>query len=443
MMAINNKIRCAKYLPSGVFSFWIVLLFLAACKQVPTQNCPTPIIQTPTTSQLSAYPNPTPYSPIGPTKKQSPYPQPSVGGIGHLTSTPAASPSPIPTISLSSMVTYQPYNDQPFSAVCLRDGNLWLMEIGTGVERQLTYLPKDWNIHDFDISPLGDRVAYIPYINAAFKNALIRVVHLPSGRLGVITGLNDPAIEYGVRWLSEDQITYQLYPSYAQGFSKQGPNHNLPHEYLSNPHRSIIMNLNSNELGLFPDYAMVYQSPDKRFRLACDISNPPTCQYVLLDIGSSEQWPVAGNVNFGKFIGWSPDSQFMLFTSQLRFQSNPNQLLLIDTKSLLEITITDNLNRIMSASWSPDGEMIAYSFCNEYEEICEVWIVSKDGKVSQAIPSEYPLKAYELGWSPDGSRLIFKLGGFVEKDFWSIRIDGTDLRPILTNVHACRVVTTP
>jgi hypothetical protein len=36
--------------------------------------------------------------------------------------------------------------------------DLWLIELETGAERQLTKLPADFNIRDFDLSPDGREV---------------------------------------------------------------------------------------------------------------------------------------------------------------------------------------------------------------------------------------------------------------------------------------------
>jgi dipeptidyl aminopeptidase/acylaminoacyl peptidase len=36
--------------------------------------------------------------------------------------------------------------------------NLWLIDVQTGAEQQLTNLPADFDIHDFDISPDGREV---------------------------------------------------------------------------------------------------------------------------------------------------------------------------------------------------------------------------------------------------------------------------------------------
>jgi hypothetical protein len=40
----------------------------------------------------------------------------------------------------------------------IRHKDLWSMDMGTGAERQLTYLPADFDIHDFDISTDGAQV---------------------------------------------------------------------------------------------------------------------------------------------------------------------------------------------------------------------------------------------------------------------------------------------
>jgi hypothetical protein len=40
----------------------------------------------------------------------------------------------------------------------IRHKNLWLVDLTTGAERQLTQLPPDFDLQDFDISPDGRQV---------------------------------------------------------------------------------------------------------------------------------------------------------------------------------------------------------------------------------------------------------------------------------------------
>ncbi len=38
--------------------------------------------------------------------------------------------------------------------------NFWLIDLGSGIERQLTNLPPDVEIRDFDIDPAGGRIVF-------------------------------------------------------------------------------------------------------------------------------------------------------------------------------------------------------------------------------------------------------------------------------------------
>jgi hypothetical protein len=57
--------------------------------------------------------------------------------------TPTPSPSPEPT------ATYPPYAGTPFTITFIRDGNLWLSEIGGTGERHLTHESNDWPVVEY------------------------------------------------------------------------------------------------------------------------------------------------------------------------------------------------------------------------------------------------------------------------------------------------------
>jgi MinD-like ATPase involved in chromosome partitioning or flagellar assembly len=46
----------------------------------------------------------------------------------------------------------------PGSATSVQHKDLWLIDLETGTERQLTRLPADFDIRDFDVSPDGREV---------------------------------------------------------------------------------------------------------------------------------------------------------------------------------------------------------------------------------------------------------------------------------------------
>ena len=76
--------------------------------------------------------------------------------------TPEATPHPLPPLKLSRGARRVAFLPGRGSLVVLRGElqhkNLWLVDLETGAERQLTNLPSDFDVRDFDISPDGREV---------------------------------------------------------------------------------------------------------------------------------------------------------------------------------------------------------------------------------------------------------------------------------------------
>jgi Tol biopolymer transport system component len=76
--------------------------------------------------------------------------------------TPEAAPHPLSSLKLTRGARHLAFLPGGESLVVLRGEiqhkNLWLVDLRTGAERQLTNLPSDFNVRDFDISPDGREV---------------------------------------------------------------------------------------------------------------------------------------------------------------------------------------------------------------------------------------------------------------------------------------------
>ena len=76
--------------------------------------------------------------------------------------TPEANPHPLPPLQLTRGARRLAFLSGGGALVVLRGEiqhkNLWLVDLETGAERQLTNLPPDFNVRDFDISPDGREV---------------------------------------------------------------------------------------------------------------------------------------------------------------------------------------------------------------------------------------------------------------------------------------------
>ena len=76
--------------------------------------------------------------------------------------TAEAAPHPLPTLTLTRGARHLAFLPGGRALVLLRGEiqhkNLWLIDLETGAERQLTNLPPEFDIRDFDISPDGREV---------------------------------------------------------------------------------------------------------------------------------------------------------------------------------------------------------------------------------------------------------------------------------------------
>ncbi len=76
--------------------------------------------------------------------------------------TAEAAPHPLPALTLTRGARHLAFLPEGRGLVLLRGEiqhkNLWLIDLATGAERQLTNLPPDFDIRDFDVSPDGHEV---------------------------------------------------------------------------------------------------------------------------------------------------------------------------------------------------------------------------------------------------------------------------------------------
>jgi hypothetical protein len=399
----------------------IAAICLAGCVNQPT-------FQSPLVSPLqlpSTVATPTaPLTEITPTEAPRP--------TATFTVAPAPSLTPTPT------ATYPPYRDNPFTLVFIREGNLWVSEIGGTGERQLTHEISDWPVVEYAIAPSCDRIAYIPYKGPPNANALIKAVRLPNDSPTVLAGENDPYIEYGVGWLDSDHLTLVVSEFAAPGYAKDP----AIWEEIQ-PFHHIVLDLVTGKRTFIPESLHFSQSPNGRYWLtgSCGYVYECPLEYVLHDRSTAEQWRVAEDIGWGNFLGWSPDSQWMLFSAFERGETaSAVRLILVDTTTRKAQPMTPADKHVSSASWSPNGQSIAFVQCDDGG--CAPWILNSRSREVQKVSIEITDAAEDINWTPDSSRLIF-----TRKDdssiIWSVKIDGTDLRPIASNTYSPQVLCKP
>jgi hypothetical protein len=91
------------------------------------------------------------------------YSGPDIGTTFSLKAVTAeAAAHPLPVLSLTRGARHLVFMPGGHALLLLRGEirhkNLWLVDLTTGAERQLTQLPPDFDLQDFDISPDGHQV---------------------------------------------------------------------------------------------------------------------------------------------------------------------------------------------------------------------------------------------------------------------------------------------
>jgi Tol biopolymer transport system component len=125
-------------------------------------------------------------------------------------------------------------------------------------------------------------------------------------------------------------------------------------------------------------------------------------------------------------LDWAPDGTDLVAVFD-RAADRTNQLVLV--------SVTDGSTRVLKsfdwripfAAYSPDGRHIAYNFPpREDQPQRDLFLMSRDG--SREVPLvEHPADDSVLGWSPDGSRLLFASNRTGSNGIWGLRV--SDGRP--------------
>ncbi len=91
----------------------------------------------------------------------------------------------------------------------------------------------------------------------------------------------------------------------------------------------------------------------------------------------------------------------------------------------------DNAEAAIEPVWSPNGSRIAFVMCDRKQDGTLIrkalMVIPADG----GLPTEIIKgEVYTPDWAPDGERLVFAMGKPGSRQIYTIRLDGTDLKPL-------------
>ncbi|GBC92670.1 Protein TolB [bacterium HR15] len=94
-------------------------------------------------------------------------------------------------------------------------------------------------------------------------------------------------------------------------------------------------------------------------------------------------------------------------------------------------TSLDNSEAAIEPSWSPDGSRIAFVMCDRKPNGTLIrkalMVIPSDGGAPTEIVAG---EIYTPDWSPDGRQLVFAMGSPGNRQIYTVRIDGTNLKPL-------------
>jgi Tol biopolymer transport system component len=121
---------------------------------------------------------------------------------------------------------------------------------------------------------------------------------------------------------------------------------------------------------------------------------------------------------------WSPDAGSIL---ALRQRDKAIELTLISTADgsvRVLRSITSSLFLFQRASFSPDGRSVAFSFVGEGSPPHgDVFLMTADGR-NEVVVAGHPAEDQLLGWTPDGTSLVFLSDRSGTWDIWTVHITG-------------------
>jgi Tol biopolymer transport system component len=127
--------------------------------------------------------------------------------------------------------------------------------------------------------------------------------------------------------------------------------------------------------------------------------------------------------------GWSPDSQSIVFSSEVGTSKGDLFIMKADGSDRQPL-VSDAANE-GSPAMSPDGRRLAFE--SDRDGNVEIYVMDLGTKAIQRLTHD-PAEDRSPAWSPDGSRIAFTSdrGGRASADLYTMKADGSDVQRLST-----------
>jgi len=337
--------------------------------------------------------------------------------------------------------------------VFLRQGNLWLAEIGAGNERQLTFEVGDWTVDEYVLD--GLRIFYLARRWTASRGGYDAPAYAPQETIGRLLDLTSG--EH--RTLLDD-----LPPGSAHILAARPGEVDV----LIAMRQALRVDLVTGEREPLERAEESRLSPDGRYeaRLAVQLAGHtayPAGELRVTDHEAGEDWSLdvdwypPEDAGEHWFRGWSPDGRYLLVAGRRKGPGAIYETLCLADLSARTTHVLNPTGEIAlrAGAWAPGADLIYASGCRAPEHAnlalrCSVGVVDPESEVYAELEHPLPFEAREIAWL-DGEWLLFterRLGscdawrqcGAGDTMVWAARRDGSALSPVLWAAGSLQVL---
>ena len=140
--------------------------------------------------------------------------------------------------------------------------------------------------------------------------------------------------------------------------------------------------------------------------------------YTMTVDGSDRQALVANKRAFENCPRWSPDGQFLAFTTN---RDRTQEIYVTDAAGTTPRRITNDSSLKQHPSWSPDGKRLVFN--SNREGTFDLWTVRADGTALSRL-TDHPSSETRPVWSPDGRKIAFTTLRDGDSEIYVVDADG-------------------
>jgi len=122
-----------------------------------------------------------------------------------------------------------------------------------------------------------------------------------------------------------------------------------------------------------------------------------------------------------------PDGNSVVYSSNRTGSYELYELSLVTGE---RIQLTHGIGEVNAPEISPDGSLIV--FADNLGQFSRIWLMDRDGSDPRQLYGRSGADSLDPTWSPDGTQILCASGAGTDKQLFTIKPDGTGLKPIDT-----------